>query len=205
MDGENAFLRYDQVWQRVAPALEPYPAAGPETDGDARRRPGPRPRPEETPTWKPEENKRPGPGWKPCPPFRGADSPETLADFIQEEQMEQRQYQALEKTAPMWARQSLRNLAARCAAHARQLMAAYYLTTGERYSPAVSLGEIFPGPWGPSLRERYQSRVCAGLRYAQAAERAADPCMERLFEDLSGEAYKGAADLLRLLERGTGS
>ena len=39
----------------------------------------------------------------------------------------------------------------------------------------------------------------------EAAERAADPCMERLFEDLSGEAYKGAADLLRLLERGTGT
>ena len=235
MDGGNEFLRYDQIWQRVAPALEPYPEAAPNGDteaaAEARRRPGSSLRPGggqgsvpgpawgpdgkpdsglgsvQGPAWRPEEKPafRPGPGWKPCPPFQGTDGPETLADFIQEELAEQRQFQALGKTAPPWARPPLRDLAARCGAHARRLMAAYYLAAGERYSPAVSLGQVFPGPWGPALRERYQSRVCAGLRYAQAAERAADPCMVRLFEELSGEEYRSAAELLRLLERGAGN
>ena len=121
--------------------------------------------------------------------------------FIEEELANQRQMQALSRQCPTWARQQLRELAATDGAHARRLMAVYYLITGECYRPNVSCGRICVGRWCAALRERYHAAACEGLNYARAAEETTDPCLRRLLEELSGEEYRQADVLLAMLER----
>ena len=126
------YRQYDRLWQRVAPALEPYPGMGreetPAADGAALAR---------------QESRLPGAVQNPCCMGSAAqESLEVLAGFIEEELANQRQMQALSRQCPTWARQQLRELAAADGAHARRLMAVYYLITGECYRPNVSCGRI---------------------------------------------------------------
>ena len=129
------------------------------------------------------------------------ESLEVLVGFIEEELTNQRQTLALGRQSPVWARQQLRELAAIDGAHARRLMAVYYLITGECYRPNVGCGRIAVGRWCPGLRERYHAAACGGLNYARAAEETTDPCLRRLMEELSGEEYRQADVLLAMLER----
>ena len=80
-------------------------------------------------------------------------------------------------------------------------MAAYYLITGRSYRPSVSSERIYVGRWCPALRERYHSAACSGFNYARSAEDSIDPCLAKLFEDLSKQSYAHAEELMRLLQR----
>ena len=124
-----------------------------------------------------------------------------VAGFVEDEQAEKRQLQALARQSPLWARQTLWGLASQAAARVRRLLATYYLITGEAYSPAVCAEKIYVGKWLPALRERYHGAACTAMNYARAADGTPDPCLGDLFRDLSADAFEGAEVVSRILER----
>lgn len=211
------FRQYDRIWQRVAPGLEPYPRqeAGGGTDaGNAGAVVMPAvpaapslPAPAQqgggvTANQLRQESQLPGASPDPC--CMGSAAAEMLSvlmGFAETALEEQRQLQALVRQAPSWARQTLRDLAAENGAHARRLAAVYYLVTGSCYRPAVPLGRVPPRRWCEALRERYHAAACGGFNYARAAEGTTDPCLSKLLEELSHDAYAQADTLLELLER----
>ena len=126
---------------------------------------------------------------------------EVLTGFIEEELADRRDFLAMSRQAPVWARQRLRDIAGDEGGHARRLMAVYYLITGECYRPAISNERICIGRWCPALRERYHAEACNGLNYARSADGTTDPCLARLFNELSADEYRHADELMAMLER----
>lgn len=187
------YRQYDRVWQRVAPALEPYPGM--------RRETGAQEQAEESSLTQAESG-LPGAVRDPC--CMGSAAAEMLAvltGFIEEEWEERRYFLALSRQAPAWAGRRVREAGWMAEEHARRLMAVYYLITGECYRPAVSCERICFGRWCAVLRERYHMTACAGLNYARAAEGTTDPCLREVLQALSAEEYRQARELLAMLER----
>lgn len=147
-------------------------------------------------------NQLPGASMNPC--CMGSAASEMLdviIGYMEAALSDRRYFLALVRQAPSWARQTLRDIAADLQAQARQLMAVYYLITGSCYRPSVSTERIYVGRWCPALRERYHAAACSGLNYARSAEDTTDPCLTKLFEDLSEQSYGHAEDLMGLLQR----
>ena len=191
------FRQHDRIWQRVAPQLESFPelrqqpAALPAV-ADPSAAPPPAPRP------------APLPGADPDPCCMGSAAAESLGvltGFVEESLADRQELLALARRAPQWARQTLRDMAADEAAHARRLMAVHYLITGSCYRPAVSHQSCHAANWCTALRERYHTEACNGLNYARAAEGTTDPCLRGLLNELSAEEYRHAEQLLQMLER----
>ena len=200
------FRRYDRLWQRVAPGLEPYPSAGGETGaaaaGGAAEPPAPAAAAPAAPASAVPADRLPGAAEDPC--CMGSAAGEMLAvltGFTEEELEDQRQLLALARQAPSWARQRLRELAAEEGAHVKRLLAAHYLITGTCYRPAVAVSRPAGGGWCERLRERYHAAACNGLNFARAAEGTTDPCLRRLLEELSQAEYRQAEAMTALLER----
>lgn len=220
------FRQYDRVWQRVAPDLEPYPGingagqmsqgvsvsqgAQPAASGErtaAGRSQGAVPgqgmaMPNQGGLSLAQESQLPGAEPDPCCMGTEAQAvTEVVTGFIEDELGDRRQFLAMSRQSPSWARQHLRDMAAETAAAARQLGAAYYLITGECYQPALAGGSICVGRWCPALRERYHAEACKGLNYAQAADGTADICLQKIFSQLSADSYRRAEELMELLGR----
>lgn len=202
------FRRYDRLWQRVAPGLEPYPAAGagtaaPAVSGAAEVPAAAAPAPAALPAAREQpESQLPGALGDPCCMGTAAEEMlEVLTGFAEEELEDQRQLLALARQAPAWARQRLRELAAEEGAHVKRLLAAHYLITGACYHPALAASRPAGGGWCQQLRERYHAAACNGLNFARAAEGTTDPCLRRLLEELSQAEYRQAEALTALLER----
>jgi rubrerythrin len=179
------YRQHDRVWQRVAPSLSPYPGAvaamAPET---------------------PSEDTLPGAQENPC--CMGTAAQEDLSvveGFIEGELSDRRYYQAFARQAPSSARQTLRNIAWDEGEHARQLMAAYYLITGQSYRPSISADRVYVGAYCPALRERYHEEACGWMNYIRASEGTTDPCLRRLFTDLAADELRHADEMRRLLEQ----
>lgn len=202
-----------EVWRRVAPTLNPWPGAdavgkalrdGVKTDGivlasDAVRTP------ENVPDTLPVEanaGSLPGAELDPCCMGTEAENDTAvITGFVEDEQAEKRQLQALARQSPLWARQTLLTLAGRAAGRARRLVAAYYLITGETYIPAICAERIYVGKWCPALRERYHGAACTAMNYERAADGTPDPCLGELFRVLSADAFECAGTVTRILER----
>ena len=202
------FRRYDQIWQRVAPALEPYPTA--ETRRNGMQNAGVQnagmqntgTREEQALTLR-QESTLPGAEPDPCCMGSAAmEMLEVLLGFFEEEAEGQRAYAALMRRGPVWARTCLRELAAEKEEHVRRLETVYYLITGTCRQRERVCGGACSQAWCPALRERYHAEACNGLNYRRAADETTDPCLSRLLEELSASAYCHADRLLRLLERG---
>ncbi len=190
------YRQYDRIWQRVAPDLEPYPGVRTASDGAERQE---TPAPPET---VPSESQLPGAQENPCcMGTEAAEMLEVLTGFIEEELADRRYFLALSRQAPSWARQRLRDIGEADGAHARRLLAVYYLITGKCYRPAISCERIYIGRWCPALRERYHAEACNGFNYARAADGTTDPCLAGMLNELSAEAYRHAEVLLAMLER----
>ncbi len=198
------------VWRRVAPTLNPWPGAdvvgkalrdGAKAEGVVLASDADAQGMLAAPDAKAESM---AVGAQPNPCCMGTEA-ETdtavVAGFVEDEQAEKRQLQALARQAPLWARQTLWGLVSQAAARARRLLAVYYLITGEAYSPAVCAEKIYVGKWLPALRERYHSAACTAMNYARAADGTPDPCLGDLFRDLSADAFEGAEAVSRVLER----
>ena len=181
------YRRYDRIWQRVSPTLEPYPAAPEDTTTALTTR---------------QEAQLPGADINPCSLGSAAmEMLEVLTGYIEEELADQRYYTALLRRAPAWAQPVVQRLAEEEGRHAKRLMAVYYLITGKCYCPAIPCGCIRIEHWCPALRQRYHAEACGALNYARSADETTDICLKRIFTDLSQEEYRHADTISRLLER----
>ena len=179
-----------EVWKRVAPGEDPYPMAdNANTQMSAQD----------------SELTLPGAEANPC--CMGSEARELLAvleGYIEEELEDRRRYLALSRQAPSWARQTLRDMAEEENGHARRLMAARYLITGQPYRPNLVCGVFCPGRWAEELRRSYHEEACGGLNYARTADGTTDVCLVKLLNELSEDEYRHAERLMTLLERSLG-
>ena len=190
------YRRCARVWQRVDPTLNPYPdvrataAMAADTPGDglsaAERNAG---------------LTLPGAQADPCCMGTAAlESLEVLQSFIREELADRRTYLFLARRAPTAeARQMFRAIASDEGRHARRLLAAVYLITGERYCPAICYPPLRCDGYCAALRERYHEEVCGGFNYRRASQETLDPCLQQLLLAFSQDEYRHANAMLCLL------
>ena len=190
------YRRCARVWQRVDPTLNPYPdvrataAVAADTPGDGL-----------SAAERNAELTLPGAQADPCCMGTAAlESLEVLQGFIREELADRRTYLFLARRAPTAeARQVFRAIASDEGRHARRLLAAVYLITGERYCPAICYPPLRCDGYCAALRERYHEEVCGGFNYRRASQETLDPCLQQLLLAFSQDEYRHANAMLCLL------
>ena len=190
------YRRCARVWQRVDPTLDPYPdvraaaAMAADTPGDGLNA-----------AERNTELSLPGAQADPCCMGTAAlESLEVLQDFIREELADRRTYLFLARRAPTAeARQVFRAIASDEGRHARRLLAAVYLITGERYCPAICYPPLRCDGYCAALRERYHEEACGGYNYRRASQETLDPCLQQLLLAFSQDEYRHANAMLCLL------
>lgn len=190
------YRRCARVWQRVDPTLDPYPdvraaaAMAADTPGDGLNA-----------AERNAELTLPGAQADPCCMGTAAlESLEVLQGFIREELADRRTYLLLARRAPTAeARQVFRAIASDEGRHARRLLAAVYLITGERYCPAICYPPLRCDGYCAALRERYHEEVCGGFNYRRASQETLDPCLQQLLLAFSQDEYHHANAMLCLL------
>ena len=190
------YRRCARIWQRVDPTLDPYPdvraaaAMAADTPGDGL-----------SAAERNAELTLPGAQADPCCMGTAAlESLEVLQDFIREELADRRTYLFLARRAPTAeARQVFRAIASDEGRHARRLLAAVYLITGERYCPAICYPPLRCDGYCAALRERYHEEVCGGFNYHRASQETLDPCLQQLLLAFSQDEYRHANAMLCLL------
>lgn len=190
------YRRCARVWQRVDPTLDPYPdvraaaAMAADTPGDGL-----------SAAERNAELTLPGAQADPCCMGTAAlESLEVLQGFIREELADRRTYLFLARRAPTAeARQVFRAIASDEERHARRLLAAVYLITGERYCPAICYPPLRCDGYCAALRERYHEEVCGGFNYRRASQETLDPCLQQLLLAFSQDEYRHANAILCLL------
>ncbi len=193
MDDPNRNSAYDYercraVWKRVSPELEPYPQVKNASEQTEQK----------------EELTLPGAEKNPC--CMGSEamlSVEVLQGFLREELGDAQVYTYLARRFPRRGEtaQTLRVMAEEEKRHARELAAAIYLVTGETYCPRVCAEQPDTRDACALLRRLYHAEACGGYNYARAAEETLDHCLAELFTVMSGDEYRHAALLLKLLGR----
>lgn len=190
------YRRCARVWQRVDPTLDPYPdlraaaAMAADTPGDGL-----------SAAERNAELTLPGAQADPCCMGTAAlESLEVLQGFIREELADRRTYLFLARRAPTAeARQVFRAIASDEGRHARRLLAAVYLITGERYCPAICYPPLRCDGYCAALRERYHEEACGGYNYRRASQETLDPCLQQLLLAFSQDEYRHANAMLCLL------
>lgn len=190
------YRRCARVWQRVDPTLDPYPdvraaaALAADTSGDGL-----------SAAERNAELSLPGAQADPCCMGTAAlESLEVLQGFIREELADRRTYLFLARRAPTAeVRQVFRAIASDEGRHARRLLAAVYLITGERYCPAICYPPLRCDGYCAALRERYHEEVCGGFNYRRASQETLDPCLQQLLLAFSQDEYRHANAMLCLL------
>lgn len=190
------YRRCARVWQRVDPTLNPYPdvrataAMAADTPGDGL-----------SAAERNAELTLPGAQADPCCMGTAAlESLEVLQGFIRKELADRRTYLFLARRAPTAeARQMFRAIASDEGRHARRLLAAVYLITGERYCPAICYPPLRCDGYCAALRERYHEEVCGGFNYRRASQETLDPCLQQLLLAFSQDEYRHANAMLCLL------
>lgn len=190
------YRRCARVWQRVDPTLDPYPdvraaaAMAADTPGDGL-----------SAAERNAELTIPGAQADPCCMGTAAlESLEVLQGFIREELADRRTYLFLARRAPTAeVRQVFRAIASDEGRHARRLLAAVYLITGERYCPAICYPPLRCDGYCAALRERYHEEVCGGFNYRRASRETLDPCLQQLLLAFSQDEYRHANAMLCLL------
>ena len=143
------------------------------------------------------------PGASPDPCCMGSNAQNSVMvveGFIQEELAASRQYLCLVcHIRNQTAAQLLRRIACEKQAAARELCGAYYLITGKRYLPSVSVENVHCVSLADALRSCYHQEACGGLNYARAADETTDKCLADLFGRLSEQSYQRAEDVMGVL------
>lgn len=197
------FRVYDKVWQRVTPGADPYaenavvpaetaaPAAAPAAQSQRAAQQ--------------EESMSSLPGAVPdlcCMGTAAQDSSGVLEGFIQEELASARCCRSLAcRVQNQTAAQLLRRIGSEKQAAAQELCGAYYLVTGSRCTPSVTVEHRHWGSLAEALRACYRQEACSGLNYARASDETTDLCLAKLFNRLSAQAYQRAEDVMSLLGR----
>lgn len=169
---QEDYIRYDRVWQRVAPELDPYPAV---RQGSAV-------------------------GREACPAVQ-EDGAAQIAAFIDQALTCRRAYLSARRCAPTAAaRRTVQQLAEESGAHARRLMGLYYILTGQCYRSQLCAAETDCLLWCRLLRLRWQEACFAAESYRRAAEAAADGCVQGILLQMAEDQRRHASVLLHLLE-----
>ena len=215
------YARYDRLWQRVAPTMNPYPEvraaqnaavpvaamqqppAMPQTAAARQTTPVQQTTARDAQLTETEKQELTLPGAEANPCCMGSEAQdlvEVLEGFAQEEMADAATYRQLARFAPnRMAAAALREMGRGADQRGRELAAAYYLITGEQKritSAAVVLPRL---PYRELLRERYHATVCNAFNYARAEDATPDPCLQRLLRRFSEESYAASERLLRLL------
>ena len=187
---EEDYRRYDRIWRRVSPEMNPYPEvrSAQKTGPDAVKS-----------EWYALRGQEPDAC---CMGSTAQGELEMIQGFIREEIADAHIYRALSRrTAATEARRVFRRLAEEEGRHARCLRSVNYLISGSCYQVTVCFTPAHMRDYCALLRERYHEEACDGANYARAAERTADVCLRRLFEELSADEFRHAERLRCLLER----
>lgn len=191
---------YDQVWRRVSPGMDPFsadPASAGMTEAPAAA--------EQTASVPAvqREDEAALPGAEPDPCCMGSEAQDSLAvveGFLQEELAESRCCQTLScRMRSAQACRILRQAAVEKAAAAKELAAAYFLITGERYTPAITVEQRNWETLNQALRSFYHQEACNGLNYQRASEETLDVCLQKLFARLGERSYRRAEGIMCLL------
>lgn len=185
---EADYRRYDRIWRKVSPELDPYP---------------------EVRASQPDVTMEPRPSTLPdaadancCMGAAAQTEVDTIRGFLRDELADAQTYRYLAAIAPTpEGRRGMRQLASEEMGHAKTLQSVHFLITGETYPITVVLPPQSKQLWRDRLRGRYHEETCGGFRYARAAEETADVCLRRIFERLSADEYRHAEWLRRLLEK----
>ncbi len=127
----------------------------------------------------------------------------TLEDFIEDEVSDSAYYAALAgKTSQSAARAVFNRLSADERRHSRQLQTAYFLLTGNSYTPRR------PAPLPPrsmleALRQRYAAEISGAKAYADAALRLRDtdePELRDMLIAFAADEKRHASEIKRLVE-----
>ena len=172
MAQKQDYQRWDRVWQRVAPELDPYPeerAAAAEMEDKAAA---------------PTEVGR-----------------VQLGTFLEEARRLERRYGHLARVGPAGARRSMEKLAARNRAWAGHLAALYFVAAGEEYRPRAAAEEPECLPWREILRRCVQEAEEGRCRALAAARSAGEGCLGEAFTALGAEWKEQEMALMRLLEK----
>lgn len=162
-----------RVWHRVAPEMTPYAA----------------------------EEALPGALADPCCMGTAAQrSVEVLRGFVRAELADRLTYLRLSRCAATGeARRAFRAAAQDEEGHARRLLGALYLITGECYRPVIAQEAAACGEYCPLLRRLYHEEACAAFNYRRAGDEAQDECVRALFSALADDEQRHADTLLTLL------
>lgn len=190
------YAKYDRVWQRVAPQLEPY-AQPRESTAAMQVLQEPQPAAAESVQ---RELRLPGAQADPC--CMGTEAAEmlrVLEGFAQEEGMNGSTYCQLARFAGGRAASALRALGRGAERRACMLRTIAYLITGEERQMSGCAALLPRLPLRVLLRDSYHAAACSAFNYARAAESAADVCLQRELRRFSDENYAAAEQILRIL------
>ena len=136
-----------------------------------------------------------------CMGAAAVQSLDVLKGFVREELAARQTYLSLARCVPRSAQRVLCAMAADEERHARSLMAAIYLATGETYCPRVCAERTHCGGYCAVLRQLYHEEACDGYSYFRAGEETLDYCLEQMFSAMSQDEYRHARLLMGLLSR----
>ncbi|MDO4812160.1 MAG: ferritin-like domain-containing protein [Eubacteriales bacterium] len=195
-DKRNSAYDYaccERVWRRVAPTENPYPNVREEAETD----------PSDTARTESGELSLPGAQSDPCCMGTAAvESIEVLEGFVRDELAARKMYLSFSRCAPTQeARRMFYAMACDEGRHARELMAAIYLATGETYCPRVCTEQTCRDGYCACLRRFYHEEACGGYNYFRAGEETLDYCLEQMFTNMSKDEYRHARQILRLLSK----
>ena len=179
------YERCARVWRRISPQENPYPEvqAAPETVDKGGLL-----------SVQTEESC--------CMGTAAVQSLDVLKGFVREELAARQMYLDFACCVPSReVRRILRAMASDEERHARQLMAAIYLTTGETYCPRVRVERMRCESCCAALRRFYHEETCGGYNYFRAGEETLDYCLEQMFSTMSQDEYRHARMLLNLLSK----
>ncbi len=127
----------------------------------------------------------------------------TLEDFIENEATAMQYYAALAgKTTQSAARAVFNRLSADERRHSRQLQTAYFLLTGNSYTPRRP-APVLPRSMLEALRERYAAEINAAKAYTDAAMLIGDtdePGLRNMFIAFAADERRHANEIKRLVE-----
>ena len=189
-DATMDYRQYDKIWQRVSPELNPYPEVRMENGGTGGDTEG-------------GLENLPGAEMDPCCMGSAAmDSLRILEGFIEDEVAGRCVFLRLSnRVRNPGACRLLRQIAGEKAAHIKQLMAAYYLITGEYYRHTVQVAAPMASGYCAALRSAYHEVACLGFNYMRAADGTADICLQKMFQAMGESAYRHGELLLQLLAK----
>ena len=205
---------YDQVWKRVSPGLDPY-AENPAGAGQPAGAAGAPVPPAMPPVAQPAAPQPvtppsqgmgaaagaanlPGADRNPC--CMGSNARESLMvleGFLEDELAGRRYAMALASGVRQQSMvRLLRRIAHEKQCAARDMCSAYYLITGQSYTPAIAVDQVQRDSLAAALRSCYHQEACNGFNYARASDGTADLCLQKLFDKLSKQSYRRAEEIM---------